>query len=113
MRCQARAIDLHAILKRYLGYARLVLLILAYSQSGKPRTFLPIYLFSILLDFFDGWSARALDQCSTFGAWVRNLYRSRRNTLNLNSSNFIASVYKIYRYIYVSLLLIFQRVLFP
>ncbi|ODM97962.1 CDP-diacylglycerol--inositol 3-phosphatidyltransferase 1 [Orchesella cincta] len=52
-----------------IGYVRLLLLIIAFLLMENPEGFVLLYSFSILLDFFDGWTARKFNQCSAYGAW--------------------------------------------
>eukprot|EP00118_Oscarella_pearsei_P010334 m.63034 g.63034 ORF g.63034 m.63034 type:complete len:195 (+) comp35128_c0_seq6:74-658(+) len=53
-----------------IGYARLVLVLLAYVLFHYPIPFLVIYGFSAALDGFDGYAARKYNQMSAFGAWL-------------------------------------------
>lgn len=52
-----------------IGYARIVLCALAYWYAATdPVLFLVLYTLSFVLDAADGMAARALNQCSRFGA---------------------------------------------
>ncbi|KAK8380425.1 hypothetical protein O3P69_016776 [Scylla paramamosain] len=54
-----------------IGYVRLCLLLLAFCfLSSSPVWFVNLYIASIVLDAFDGFVARKLQQCSLFGAWL-------------------------------------------
>ncbi|XP_031553385.1 uncharacterized protein LOC116290484 [Actinia tenebrosa] len=54
-----------------IGYVRLVLLAISFwFLRTTPLSFLSFYCFSIILDGFDGYAARKLNQVSTFGAWL-------------------------------------------
>ncbi|XP_060078025.1 CDP-diacylglycerol--glycerol-3-phosphate 3-phosphatidyltransferase-like [Ylistrum balloti] len=52
-----------------IGYARLCLLALSISTFDTPVMFLIFYSVSAILDGFDGYAARKLNQMSAFGAW--------------------------------------------
>ena len=51
-----------------IGYLRLILLVLGARHAlTAPTTFLGYFAASICLDFFDGYFARKLNQCSKLG----------------------------------------------
>ncbi|CAG0901765.1 unnamed protein product [Cyprideis torosa] len=53
-----------------IGYARLLLIFLAWVfWDAHPPLFVILYVASAILDFFDGYFARKLNQCTSFGAW--------------------------------------------
>ena len=52
-----------------IGYFRLVLVLISVCFYSNPVWFLSFYCLSALLDGFDGYFARKLNQCSVFGAW--------------------------------------------
>ncbi|XP_069766847.1 uncharacterized protein [Narcine bancroftii] len=54
---------------RQTGYARIFLLLMSWWVFNYPELFVPCYVISIILDGFDGFSARQLNQISAFGAW--------------------------------------------
>lgn len=51
-----------------IGYVRLCFVLFAFLLSGKPIWFLLFYILSAILDGFDGYAARRLNQVSAFGA---------------------------------------------
>ncbi|XP_033747515.1 uncharacterized protein LOC117332639 [Pecten maximus] len=53
-----------------IGYARLCLLAVSISMYDSPVIFLIFYCISAILDGFDGYAARKLNQMSGFGAWL-------------------------------------------
>lgn len=53
-----------------IGYTRLVIIITAWFFYDNIYVFIPLYAFSAMLDGIDGCVARALGQCSAFGAWL-------------------------------------------
>ncbi|KAL5016959.1 hypothetical protein ScPMuIL_006548 [Solemya velum] len=53
-----------------IGYFRLILLIISLVFFHHPLWFLLFYGLSVLLDGFDGYFARRLNQVSDFGAWL-------------------------------------------
>jgi phosphatidylglycerophosphate synthase len=53
-----------------IGYIRLIILITGWFFYDSVYVFLPLYSLSAFLDGIDGCVARALGQCSAFGAWV-------------------------------------------
>ncbi|CAL8126322.1 unnamed protein product [Orchesella dallaii] len=63
-------IDVLLYIPNIIGYVRLLLLILAFLLYTNPAGFVLFYSLSILLDFFDGWTARKFNQCSAYGAWL-------------------------------------------
>ena len=55
-----------------LGYTRLILIITGnLIKDESPITAMLFYAIFAALDGIDGWVARKLNQCSSFGAWVR------------------------------------------
>ena len=52
-----------------IGYVRIVLASIAFYQFQEPVSFCCFYISSIILDWFDGYFARKLNQTSQFGAW--------------------------------------------
>lgn len=52
-----------------IGYLRILLIAGAFFAYGHPLLFLLLYSASTILDGFDGYAARKLNQCSAFGAW--------------------------------------------
>lgn len=52
------------------GYVRLLLLALSLASWDSPTCFLTLYGISTILDGFDGYFARKLNQTSAFGAWL-------------------------------------------
>ena len=64
-------LNLAWLLNLITGYARLTLIFLSWCLwHHSPGGFVLFYALSAILDFFDGYFARRLDQCSSFGAWV-------------------------------------------
>lgn len=61
-------IPIYLYVPNLIGYLRLILVILAGFFSYDWRVFIPCYLVSFTLDFFDGFFARKLQQTSQFGA---------------------------------------------
>jgi len=54
-----------------IGYARLCIILAAhYLRNDSPTTAVILYLVFAMLDGVDGWLARKLNQCSSFGAWL-------------------------------------------
>ncbi|RDD38040.1 CDP-diacylglycerol--inositol 3-phosphatidyltransferase [Trichoplax sp. H2] len=53
-----------------IGYARLLLLAISCVYFDDTIPFLYLYSISIILDGFDGYFARKLNQISAFGAWL-------------------------------------------
>ncbi|XP_074643054.1 uncharacterized protein LOC141900181 [Tubulanus polymorphus] len=53
-----------------IDYVRISLLIVAYFTFTWPSVFLFFYTISCVLDFFDGYAARKLNQISAFGTWL-------------------------------------------
>lgn len=51
-----------------IGYFRLLLIGISWAYIDECRLFLPIYIFSVILDGLDGWAARKLNQISDYGA---------------------------------------------
>lgn len=51
-----------------IGYARIILTALAFSDWRSPHRFFWLYYFGFVLDAFDGLAARMLNQSSVFGA---------------------------------------------
>jgi phosphatidylglycerophosphate synthase len=55
----------------YAGYVRLILIITGHLfKDESPFTAVLFYAIFATLDGIDGWVARKLNQCSSFGAWV-------------------------------------------
>ncbi|KAK7475673.1 hypothetical protein BaRGS_00033099 [Batillaria attramentaria] len=52
-----------------IGYIRILLTVLAFVLYAHPAWFLTLYSTAVILDAFDGYCARTLNQCSAFGAW--------------------------------------------
>ncbi|GCB73474.1 uncharacterized protein [Scyliorhinus torazame] len=52
-----------------IGYIRILLLLVCWWTFNYPVVFFPCYVISIILDGFDGYAARKLNQVSEFGAW--------------------------------------------
>jgi len=64
-----RAVEILLYVPNLIGYARVILLCLAYRfMITDYSTTVLLYALSAILDAFDGWAARALNQCSKFGA---------------------------------------------
>ncbi|KAK4014090.1 hypothetical protein OUZ56_026635 [Daphnia magna] len=54
-----------------IGYARLVLIIAAHHiKDESPETAVLLYAIFAACDGIDGYAARKLNQCSSFGAWL-------------------------------------------
>lgn len=54
-----------------IGYARLVLIIAAHHiKEESPETAVLLYSIFAACDGIDGYAARKLNQCSSFGAWL-------------------------------------------
>ena len=54
-----------------LGYIRFAIVLVAHCiTDDNPVLALVLYLVFGILDGIDGWAARKLNQCSSFGAWV-------------------------------------------
>ncbi|TRY92984.1 hypothetical protein DNTS_003488, partial [Danionella cerebrum] len=51
-------------------YFRIILVLLAWVLHSQPKSFLALYVTSVILDGVDGWLARRLHQTSRFGAWL-------------------------------------------
>lgn len=64
--------DVFLFVPNVVGYLRLFLLIVSWTAHAfsKPSLSLFFYIFSAVLDFFDGWLARLCNQISSFGAWL-------------------------------------------
>jgi CDP-diacylglycerol--inositol 3-phosphatidyltransferase len=61
--------NVYLFVPNLIGYSRVVAAVAAYAVAlTHPATFLALYTASFVLDAADGMAARALDQCSTFGA---------------------------------------------
>lgn len=57
----------------HTGYARLVLIIAAHHiKDESPETAVLLYAIFAACDGIDGYAARKLNQCSSFGAWVKD-----------------------------------------
>lgn len=61
---------------RYVGYVRLILIITGHLiKDESPFTAVIFYAIFAALDGIDGWVARKLNQCSSFGAWVSRTFK--------------------------------------
>ncbi|XP_062887953.1 CDP-diacylglycerol--inositol 3-phosphatidyltransferase isoform X3 [Mobula hypostoma] len=79
-----------------IGYVRLVLLLVGWWSFNHPVWFISCYVTSIILDGFDGFAARRLNQVSEFGAWfdvaIDNIGRSMLWSLLYDWGHFISSL---------------------
>ncbi len=65
-----------------IGYFRLFLLFLCtLFYSENPWISFYLYVFSVSLDFIDGFIARKLNQCTKFGEWLDQMTDSFTTTL--------------------------------
>jgi CDP-diacylglycerol--inositol 3-phosphatidyltransferase len=63
-----------------IGYARIIFALWSFAIAfDDPNTFLVLYTLSFVLDAADGWAARLLDQCSSFGA-ILDMFTDRAAT---------------------------------
>ena len=77
-----------------IGYVRLVLMILSWNEALRdPQMFVILYTATYCLDMADGLAARALGQCSKFGA-VLDMVLDRITTASLFA--ILASIYTDY-----------------
>ncbi|CAF0734783.1 unnamed protein product [Brachionus calyciflorus] len=53
-----------------IDYFRLILIVVAWLNIEKSTIFLTLYLSQAVLDFFDGYFAKKLNQVSSLGAWL-------------------------------------------
>ncbi|XP_051891705.1 uncharacterized protein si:ch1073-145m9.1 isoform X1 [Pristis pectinata] len=79
-----------------IGYIRIILLLISSWAFNDPVLFIPCYVISIILDGFDGFAARRLNQISEFGAWfdvaIDNFGRSMLWNLLYDWGHFISSL---------------------
>ncbi|XP_078278338.1 uncharacterized protein LOC144606276 [Rhinoraja longicauda] len=79
-----------------IGYIRLFFLLIGWWTFNYPIFFIPCYLTSVILDGFDGFAARRLNQVSQFGAWfdvlIDNIGRSMMWNLLYNWGHFMSSL---------------------
>ncbi|KAK3749021.1 hypothetical protein RRG08_056928 [Elysia crispata] len=62
-------LDVLFLVPNVIGYGRVLLACVAFAFYQDPPWFILFYTSSIVLDGFDGYAARKLNQCSKFGAW--------------------------------------------
>jgi CDP-diacylglycerol--inositol 3-phosphatidyltransferase len=63
-----------------IGYARIIFALWSFVVAfDNPNLFLVLYTLSFVLDAADGWAARLLDQCSSFGA-ILDMFTDRAAT---------------------------------
>ena len=61
--------NVYLFIPNLIGYARVILAFMAFHVAAtSPLMFFTYYSLSQLLDAFDGWAARVLNQSSQFGA---------------------------------------------
>jgi CDP-diacylglycerol--inositol 3-phosphatidyltransferase len=78
-----RAIEILLFVPNLIGYARVLLLCLAFNyMTTHYRTTVLLYALSAFLDAVDGYAARILNQCSKFGA-VLDMLTDRVATASL------------------------------
>lgn len=55
----------------FTGYARTLVIVVGHLlKDDSPAITTLLYIVFASLDGIDGWAARKLNQCSSFGAWV-------------------------------------------
>jgi CDP-diacylglycerol--inositol 3-phosphatidyltransferase len=63
-----------------IGYVRILFALWSFAVAfDSPNLFLILYTLSFVLDAADGWAARLLDQCSSFGA-ILDMFTDRAAT---------------------------------
>ncbi|XP_059511376.1 uncharacterized protein si:ch1073-145m9.1 isoform X3 [Stegostoma tigrinum] len=79
-----------------IGYIRILLLLVCWWTFNYPLVFFPCYVVFIILDGFDGFAARQLNQVSEFGAWfdvaIDNFGRTMLWTLLFKWGHFVSSL---------------------
>uniref|UniRef100_UPI00398F7507 uncharacterized protein isoform X1 n=2 Tax=Pristiophorus japonicus TaxID=55135 RepID=UPI00398F7507 len=79
-----------------IGYMRILLLLVGWWTFNYPVVFIPCYVTSVILDGFDGFAARKLNQISEFGAWfdvaIDNLGRNMLWSLLFKWGHLIGSL---------------------
>lgn len=62
------SLEIFLFVPNLIGYLRLLLIAVSWYYIEDYAIFLPLYIFSAILDGIDGWAARRLGQVSDYGA---------------------------------------------